>query len=58
METIQGTIEKIVYRNEENGYVIAKISVDKNEEKLATIVGNMASVNIGETCELKGIKRK
>lgn len=54
METIQGTIEKIVYRNEENGYVIAKISVDKNEEKLATIVGNMASVNVGETCELKG----
>ncbi|MBA3061975.1 MAG: AAA family ATPase, partial [Atribacteria sp.] len=53
-ETIQGTIEKIVYRNEENGYVIAKISVDKNEEKLATIVGNMASVNVGETCELKG----
>jgi len=38
METIQGTLEKIVYRNEENGYVIAKISVDKNEEKLATIV--------------------
>jgi exodeoxyribonuclease V alpha subunit len=54
METIQGTIEKIVYRNEENGYVIAKIRVDKNEEKLATIVGNMASVNAGETCELKG----
>ncbi|GAH86655.1 unnamed protein product, partial [marine sediment metagenome] len=54
MESITGTIEKIVYRNEENGYVIAKISLDKNEEKLTTIVGNMASVNIGETCELKG----
>jgi len=54
MESITGTIEKIVYRNEENGYVIAKITVDKNEEKLATIVGNMASINIGETCELKG----
>ena len=39
METITGTIEKIVYRNEENGYVIAKISVDKNEEKLTTVVG-------------------
>jgi len=54
METIQGTIEKIVYRNEENGYVIAKISLEKNEEKLTTIVGNMASVNVGETCGLKG----
>jgi len=54
METIQGNIEKIVYRNEENGYVIAKITVDKNEEKLTTVVGKMASINIGETCELKG----
>lgn len=54
MESITGTIEKIVYRNEENGYVIAKINIEKNEEKLATIVGNMASVNIGETYELKG----
>jgi len=63
METITGTIEKIVYRNEENGYVIAKVSLEKlipgktgneNEEKLATIVGNMASVNIGETYELEG----
>lgn len=54
MENITGTIEKIVYRNEENGYVIAKINIEKNEEKLATIVGNMASVNIGETYELKG----
>jgi len=54
METIQGTIEKIVYRNDENGYIIAKISVDKEQEKLATIVGTMASVNTGENCELKG----
>lgn len=54
METIQGTIEKIVYRNDENGYIIAKISVDKEQEKLATIVGTMASVNSGENCELKG----
>jgi len=54
MESITGTIEKIVYRNEENGYVIAKITVDKNEDKLTTIVGKMASINIGETCELKG----
>ena len=54
MESITGTIEKIVYRNEENGYVIAKINLEKNEEKLTTIVGNMASVNVGETYELKG----
>ena len=54
MESITGTVEKIVYRNEENGYVIAKVSQEKNEEKLATIVGSIASINIGETYELKG----
>ncbi len=54
MESLKGTIEKIVYRNNENGYIIAKISLEKNEDKLTTIVGNMASVNIGEDYELKG----
>jgi len=54
MESITGTVEKIVYRNDENGYVIAKINLEKNEEKLATIVGSMASINIGETYELTG----
>lgn len=54
MESLRGTIEKIVYRNNENGYIIAKISLEKDEDKLTTIVGNMASVNIGEDYELKG----
>ena len=54
MESLKGTIEKIVYRNNENGYIIAKISLEKKEDKLTTIVGNMASVNIGEDYELKG----
>lgn len=54
MESLKGTIEKIVYRNNENGYIIAKISLEKNEDKLTTIVGNMASINIGEDYELKG----
>ena len=54
MESLKGIIEKIVYRNNENGYIIAKISLEKKEDKLTTIVGNMASVNIGEDYELKG----
>ena len=61
MESLKGTIEKIVYRNNENGYIIAKISLEKpvlvktgKEDKLTTIVGNMASINIGEDYELKG----
>jgi len=54
MESLKGTIEKIVFRNEENGYVVAKISSNSHEENLLTIVGNMASVNVGENYELKG----
>ena len=54
MESLKGTIEKIVFRNEENGYVVAKISSNSHEDNLLTIVGNMASVNVGENYELKG----
>jgi exodeoxyribonuclease V alpha subunit len=54
MENIKGTVEKIIFRNEENGYVVAKLSENKDNEKLTTIVGSMASINVGETYELKG----
>jgi len=54
MESIRGTVERIVFRNEENGYVVAKISAHANDENLTTIVGNMASINVGENYELKG----
>ncbi len=54
MESIKGTIERIVFRNEENGYVVARISSNSHDENLTTIVGNIASINIGENYELKG----
>ena len=54
MESIKGTVERIVFRNEENGYVVARISSNSHDENLTTIVGNMASINIGENYELKG----
>jgi len=54
MESVKGTVERIVFRNEENGYVVARISSNSHDENLTTIVGNIASINIGENYELKG----
>jgi len=66
METITGTIEKIVFRNEENGYIIAKVDLDlsplpeedrkkhKQESGLVSVVGNMLSVNVGEIYKFNG----
>jgi len=54
MESVKGTIEKIIFRNEDDGYIVAKINSNSHEENSTIIVGNMASVNIGENYELKG----
>ena len=66
METITGTIERVVYRNEENGYIVARIILESSvlgktkkngkvkENNRATAVGNMVSVNVGESYKLEG----
>ena len=53
MDTILGYIEHITYMNPENGYVVAKFKASKKKE-LLTIVGNMPSVQPGETIEITG----
>jgi exodeoxyribonuclease V alpha subunit len=50
---IRGQIEKITYRNEENGYTIAKVKVEGRYD-LVTIVGNLLSLNPGEVLKLEG----
>jgi len=51
---IKGTIKKLVYHNEENGFLIARFDMTEPEKKEATIVGKMAAVSIGETYQVKG----
>ncbi len=51
--TLQGTLERITYVNEENHYVVARLQVPGRRE-LATIVGNLPSVTPGETLKLTG----
>lgn len=46
-----GTVQSIIYRNEENGYSV--ISVTSNGAS-ATAVGNMTGVNIGDELKLIG----
>ena len=51
---IKGTIKRLVYHNEENGFIIARIDEQEPEQKETTVVGKMASISIGETYQFNG----
>ncbi len=48
---VNGKIESIVYRNEENSYSVVKIS---SHGEFLTCVGKFPSINLGERIELEG----
>ena len=52
-DTLRGTIERITYHNEENGYTVAQVAVDGRAD-MVPVIGNMLGVNIGEAVELTG----
>jgi exodeoxyribonuclease V alpha subunit len=52
-ETLEGSVERITYVNEETGYSVIRIAV-KGQRELATAVGNLASANVGESLRLTG----
>jgi exodeoxyribonuclease V alpha subunit len=51
--SIEGVLERIVYQGEETGFTVARLDMPGRDE-LVTIVGNILSVNPGETLRLKG----
>ena len=51
MEKLKGFISEIIYKNPENGYLVAGFLVDEEEE---TIVGLMPDVDDGEMLEVTG----
>ncbi len=53
MEELYGYIERITFQSEENGFTVAKLKSPKKAE-LIIIVGNIPSVQPGETVRLKG----
>ena len=51
MFELTGTVERIVFRNDKNGYSVLEIS---NEDGSDTVVGTMPGVGVGETVKLIG----
>ncbi|WP_052597270.1 ATP-dependent RecD-like DNA helicase [Aureispira sp. CCB-QB1] len=53
MEKIEGSLEHIIYRNEENGYTVGKI-LETGHANVTTVVGSMMGVQVGETLLCEG----
>lgn len=51
METIKGIVDSIVFKNEDNGYVVFKLLTDK---KSVTVVGVIPYIKEGQNLQLKG----
>ncbi|MCG4585685.1 ATP-dependent RecD-like DNA helicase, partial [Anaerosalibacter bizertensis] len=51
MITVEGIVEDIIFRNESNGFTVAKLHA---EEDSITIVGNVPFLNIGQSVEVAG----
>ncbi|OPJ63440.1 ATP-dependent RecD-like DNA helicase [Clostridium oryzae] len=51
MSDIQGVVEEVVFKNEENGYVVAKLKTGK---ETITIIGTIPYINEGQNLSVKG----
>ena len=51
-EEVIGTVESVVYRNEQNGYTILEVSTGK--KTIVTVVGTMPFVGEGESITARG----
>ncbi len=55
LESIEGTLERIIYANEENHYTVAQLLPEgRQRTEPITITGNLASLNEGETVKALG----
>ncbi len=52
LETVEGTVEHVIYQNEENGYSVTELSV--GEAEFLTIVGILPYITEGETITAYG----
>jgi exodeoxyribonuclease V alpha subunit len=52
-ETLIGTIERLTYTNEENGYTVAQVTPE-GRSYTVTVVGNLLQVSPGESLRLYG----
>ena len=52
-ETVSGSVERVTYLNEENGYCVLKVKAQGKRE-LVTLVGHSAGIAAGEHFEARG----
>jgi len=52
-DTLRGTIERITYHNDENGYTVAQL-IPEGQSYTVTVVGSMLGIDVGETVALSG----
>lgn len=52
-ESIDGVLERILFQNEENGYLVGEFT-PKNQRQTITIAGEMSQVQCGETLTVSG----
>lgn len=51
--TLDGTIERMTFHNEENGFTVARF-IPKGKKYEVTVVGTLLGVNVGESLRLMG----
>jgi len=51
--TLEATLERITYANEDNGYIVAKVDTGRGGE-LVTVVGSLLGARPGEALRLRG----
>ncbi len=56
LQTVEGTLEHVIYSNEENHYTVAQLLPEGGTRRTEPIiiVGNLAALNVGETVRAQG----
>ena len=54
LQTLEGTLERLTFQNDENGYTVARL-VPKGKTYEVTVVGTLSGVNVGELLHLEGV---
>ncbi len=54
LQFLEGTLERITFQNDENGYTVARV-IPKGKTYELTVVGTLSGVNVGELLHLEGI---
>jgi len=50
---LEGTLERVTFHNEENGYTVARLA-PRGRDYVVTIIGTMHAVNVGASLKLRG----